>query len=1437
MNRFLKKASVVLAMAVAFSAMPTQVFAAACDHHPQSANNTLSKDADGNVVYYIAEQTHYNSCEECDSFINHESHADNGTDGRCVVCEVTIDNNSVHQHSYTTVSYGFKNEFGHTIVCNDSYCMGEFKTHTNCVVGDNNNDGTWDCDYCGWDGVIIGAGGGQGSSCSHSYDNKQFGVEEDGHFPICDNCEANGNKTTHTDENDNNGSCDICGASVAFDAAANMYMHSHTSNGTSFAQDVNDHGTVCSDCGSGYWEGHKYTAGSSTCYICNYTAACQHTHKMENGEYVYEIGPAGHRPICASCGQPYDGGVHYDNNSDGNCDVCGAAILCDHDNAGRWWDTDVTEHTYHCTCGYPVAPAQAHADAVINSDGTAGTDGLCDECGVGVDSRNEHTHTWSPAWSHNKDNTEHFHNCTDANCTRRTDAGMHCDTDGDSSCDVCGEALAAGGNWCTGHTDNGDRKADKDKHYSICADCGNTFNGTAHTAEADRFHSDADRHYAVCEICEYSIGNGEAHVKDTEAGYDRETTKHYDICKICHSPYGAGHAHNPDTDRTCTDCGMPDIDSDGIHSHTENTNRLHAEEYMHFTRCETCDQRVNGSGHSDDDSDGFCDKCNASVVKEDDGGYRHDHKAGTEYEVSYSGHTVLCSCGEPMEYFNHTDSNKDGECDDCRTLVEKDDAGDIVHKHTPDENWNDTGDGDHSCGCTECDEKDAVREGHTDVNMDSECDICKGYVQHNESENFVSLIHNGVSGHAKTCADCGGIIADTFAQHEAGEDWICSSEEGHKKICIQCGEFAGTEQPHKDADKDEACDECGIGVDENAKHNHVINGWTAEEQVHFERCEHCGMETGAAEPHTDTDDDGRCDGCNATLDDDNCHEHSFKHRYESNDTHVEYCEGCNMRMGAGPHDDINDNGICDVCNTAYVKIRLSFEQTDAAALRAELEAAVDKAINNGDYTGLEAFFESQQDCTDFAEMYVNAKAEESTAYLDFVINSFVLLESENPEAEAKPFFDNAKAAVNGGTLGKLFAMDVVAAAMLEGGHWGSSCTNLDSHGTLSYVAKIDAAEVKANRTWYVYATADGETYTRVGQSAKGAAEVVFETADTSCIFALIYAEEAAATPTPTPEVTPTPEATSKPSSKPTATPTPEATAAPTPAVTPAPTAEPTATPEVTPTPEPTPEMPAEADTTIAEDAASEEVVEAVKENVTVSEGTATVDAAAVEAVVEATKEDEAVVLPLVQTTEEVVNKAEVDTEALTAVADAEKDVVIEFTDVTIKLDAEAVKAITEQADGETIEIRAVRTETHTLTEAQQKKLKDMDTAVVVTAQIFSDGEYIGNFRGGRATVMLPFEAEEGKDAKDYRVYYIDEKGDLKKVAAEIVDGYIVFTTVHFSDYVIVYEGTALGGEADTVVPQTPAAESSLPIIPIVIGIAVIIIGGVILIMKKRKSEE
>lgn len=276
-------------------------------------------------------------------------------------------------------------------------------------------------------------------------------------------------------------------------------------------------------------------------------------------------------------------------------------------------------------------------------------------------------------------------------------------------------------------------------------------------------------------------------------------------------------------------------------------------------------------------------------------------------------------------------------------------------------------------------------------------------------------------------------------------------------------------------------------------------------------------------------------------------------------------------------------------------------------------------------------------------------------------------------------------------------------------------------------------------------------------------------------------------------------------------------------------------PETSVTPEPAPNAkPTEADTSVVEVEVKEEIVEIVKNEVVVNEGEAEIKEEVITSIVESTMEGEAIVLP-VASKEEEVNTVVLPEETLEAIATKEADVIIQLSDATIKLDSEAIAAVKEQAEGKKIEIRAIKIETANLSDTQKSAISDLDTVVIVTAQIFADGKYIGNFNGGRATIVLPLEIEEGRSPEDYKIYYVAEDGNLELVAAEYVNDHMVFTTGHFSDYAIVYEASAPVSSDAMASPAAPAEETaSFPIIPAVV-VAVVVLCGIAQVMKKKQT--
>ena len=261
--------------------------------------------------------------------------------------------------------------------------------------------------------------------------------------------------------------------------------------------------------------------------------------------------------------------------------------------------------------------------------------------------------------------------------------------------------------------------------------------------------------------------------------------------------------------------------------------------------------------------------------------------------------------------------------------------------------------------------------------------------------------------------------------------------------------------------------------------------------------------------------------------------------------------------------------------------------------------------------------------------------------------------------------------------------------------------------------------------------------------------------------------------------------------------------------------------------------PTKADTSVADVKRSEEVVSTVKENVKVADQKATVDKNLINKV--KGEKGAAVVLPIASATGESVTSTEIAKDAVKAVMDNGSDLIVELTDATVKLDNETLKAVYAQAEGDSIEIRAVKTEVASLTEAQKKALDNYDTAVVVELQIYSNGKYIANFNGGVATIKIPFTPAEGVSADEYTVYYVGGDGKLTAVASEYVDGYMIISTGHFSSYAIVRTAEKVADSSSASSQPREQTGSSFPVVPVVIAV-VALICLFVLLRKKNKED-
>ena len=122
---------------------------------------------------------------------------------------------------------------------------------------------------------------------------------------------------------------------------------------------------------------------------------------------------------------------------------------------------------------------------------------------------------------------------------------------------------------------------------------------------------------------------------------------------------------------------------------------------------------------------------------------------------------------------------------------------------------------------------------------------------------------------------------------------------------------------------------------------------------------------------------------------------------------------------------------------------------------------------------------------------------------------------------------------------------------------------------------------------------------------------------------------------------------------------------------------------------------------------------------------------------------------------------------------------------SVAFDGAALQTITEEAQGASLTIVTVSVEKETLTAAQQDLVGDrpvLDLAVMSGSQIISD------FKGGKATVTVPYTLREGETGEGITIWFMTDDGNLTEVecAYDAATGSVRFTTGHFSQYVLAH---------------------------------------------------
>ena len=400
-------------------------------------------------------------------------------------------------------------------------------------------------------------------------------------------------------------------------------------------------------------------------------------------------------------------------------------------------------------------------------------------------------------------------------------------------------------------------KSDAEGHWNECTKCGYKEEKANHETDSEFKCVDGK-----CKVCGYAMPHTEEHKYD---GYENDADQHWQVCSVCGND-SEKEAHNPDSEWHNEDASV-----DG-----------------HYHICTVCKAVTGTEKHVDEDLDGTCDVCKASL---------HEHIADDSKWLSNG------------EYHYHACKAVEG----CTAKLD-------MTAHTPDTEWHtEEGSAEHWHICTVCGAKiDSTVAKHTYGEYTS-----TGATEHSHSCTACGAVetakHNGgeatCTKQAK-CADCGAEYGELDkTNHADGVDEKVWKSDGtnHWHVCKYCEAKVGTEA-HKGGtatcSKQAVCEVCKAEYGELDKNNHDgvdETVWKSDGENHWHVCANCGEITGVEAHKGGTATCSKqavCEVCKAEYGelDKNNHDGVDETVWKSDGTnHWHVCANCGEITGTAAH--------------------------------------------------------------------------------------------------------------------------------------------------------------------------------------------------------------------------------------------------------------------------------------------------------------------------------------------------------------------------------------------------------------------------------------------------------------------------------------------------------------------------------------------------------
>ena len=421
----------------------------------------------------------------------------------CSVCGYDRSITPAHTHFYGEWS---RDSREHWRECTDPNCPEENGRIINRDAHVYDDDADTTCNVCKYERSAA-----PDHSGGHVYGDWSWDINS--HWHECTDADCTDktgsikDKAAHSYDDDTDPYCNDCGY-----VRSTKFSHTHTFDGWRY--NAERHYRICSAEDCPYW-GEKMDSAPHVydddqdefCNVCAYGRfGTQHTHTY--GDWTAD-GETGHSRVCTAENCPYaDKGrqteAHsYDDDADTTCNVCDYVRTVAppaHEHTYGDWSKDETNHWHECTeadCTDKSGSIKDTENHVYND----AADTTCNTCGYERSvTPPAHEHTYGD-WS--KDETNHWHECTAANCSDKPgsikDKATHNYDDADTTCNVCGYERTV---TPPSHEHSyGDWSKDGTSHWHECTDADCPDREESITDKAAHVYTDDTD--TTCDVCGY----------------------------------------------------------------------------------------------------------------------------------------------------------------------------------------------------------------------------------------------------------------------------------------------------------------------------------------------------------------------------------------------------------------------------------------------------------------------------------------------------------------------------------------------------------------------------------------------------------------------------------------------------------------------------------------------------------------------------------------------------------------------------------------------------------------------------------------------------------------------------------------------------------------------------------------------------------------------